>query len=80
MSVQTRGLKKESIIIVRYANGTYTARWQGRVASCTSSPELAAERVAVKVLGGEKPTLLLLAQDKFVLGTGLYGYKAKVAA
>ncbi len=41
-------------IFTRYYGGTFIARFQGKVASCTSGRKAAAERVARKVLG-QKP-------------------------
>ncbi len=42
-------------IRVRDAHGTYTARCQGKVASCTGSERGAAEAVAAKVMAGKGP-------------------------
>jgi phosphosulfolactate phosphohydrolase-like enzyme len=38
-------------ITIRYANGTYTARCQGKTASCTAGSFQAAQAVAKKVKG-----------------------------
>ena len=37
-------------IRVRYSNGTYVARCQGKTASCTAGPKQAAEAVARKAM------------------------------
>jgi hypothetical protein len=44
-------------ITIRYANGTYTARCQGKTASCTAGAKQAAENVALKVTG--KPCMVV---------------------
>lgn len=41
------------IITVKSAHDTYTAAWDGEKTSCTAGPELAAQRLACKILGRE---------------------------
>lgn len=40
-----------NIITVREANNTYTAAWDGEKTSCTAGPDMAAKRLAAKILG-----------------------------
>ena len=44
------GMMSEGIIRVREYGGTYIARFRGKTASCTASGEVAAQRVAAKVM------------------------------
>lgn len=44
-------MAEKNSITVRYANGTYVARCQGKTASCTAGAKQAAEAVARKVMG-----------------------------
>lgn len=42
-----------NIITVKYVSNTYTAALDGEKTSCTAGPELAAQRLACKILGRE---------------------------
>jgi phosphosulfolactate phosphohydrolase-like enzyme len=51
-------------ITIRYTNGTYTARCQGKTASCTSGADWAAKAVAKKVMDDQAHTVVRVSGDK----------------
>lgn len=59
-----------NVITVKSANATYTAAWDGEKTSCTAGPEMAARRLANKILGREA-TLLRIPDDRH----GYYRYQ-----
>jgi hypothetical protein len=64
-----------SIITVKSANGTYTAAWDGEKTSCTAGPELAAQRLARKILGSEI-NLKRIPDERY----GYYRYQVCIAS
>jgi hypothetical protein len=55
--------RADTTIFVRYYNGTYIARWRGKIASATACQKYAADRVAKKVLGDREFELTRCGSD-----------------
>jgi hypothetical protein len=51
-------------ITIHYANGTYTARCQGKTASCTAGADWAAKAVAKKVMDDQAYAVVRVSGDK----------------